>query len=649
MKKLLLLLLLFAQMLSAQVDSLAQALQHAGSDIERADLLNTLADQSRNNPVQMRTYTDQAITLSRKIQYRLAEASAFQNLGNVEIISGNYLLAMRAFDKALSIFSGISAQNPDESRRIKAGKARALGSMGVVFSEQSNYAKALPFYFKALRLYAELNDDSRLSGLYNNIGVAYQSQGELSRALEFFLKCLKVQEAKNDSSAGIILTNIGNVYLAQNNTSQAYNYYLEAGRIFARFPDARGEGELYNNMGLLFAKKGSMAEAFGFYAKAEKAFTAISDQFGIADTYYYKGKLFLQQGNYKEALVQFQQSLALAKSLGITEQVRNAEENISRIYEKTGDAAMALRHYKAFKQASDSLVNIGNIRNSLRDEMNFEFEKKEVSQKKEQEKQLAIFKEAGRRHRQELWFTALLALLVFGIGFLVYNRIQLKKTLTLQKELAEYEQKALHLQMNPHFVFNCLGSISSFIVQNGTDSAIRYLSKFSKLMRLTLEYSKEPLIPIDKEMESLQNYLELEQLRFNHRFDFSITKTERVEDDVALPPLLLQPFVENAIMHGIIPKGVNGLVAITFDVDGKSLLCTISDDGIGFLKSQQLKEKSVVVHKSMALDITRKRLEMMRAITDLPAEVKMEELTENEAVTGTKITLTLPLQYMPVT
>src|SRR5690606_28233837 len=156
--------------------------------------------------------------------------------------------------------------------------------------------------------------------------------------------------------------------------------------------------------------------------------------------------------------------------------------------------------------------------------MNYEMERKAELQKIESEKKQAIYNEQVKRHNQQMFFVVLFILLMFGVVFLVSNRRQLKKTLTLQKELAEYEQKALHLQMNPHFVFNCLGSISSFIVQNGTDSAIKYLSKFSKLMRLTLEYSKESLIPIDKEIEGLQNYLELEQLRFNKLFDFSITK-----------------------------------------------------------------------------------------------------------------------------
>src|SRR5690606_37598601 len=181
-----------------------------------------------------------------------------------------------------------------------------------------------------------------------------------------------------------------------------------------------------------------------------------------------------------------------------------------KIYERKGNLSKSLEHFKAFSIAKDSLSNSENIRKSVQSEMNFEFEKRESIHKKEQEQKEILIQEQSKRHTLQLIFGSLFVILLVGLGFLFYNRNQLKKTLTLQKNLAEYEQKALHLQMNPHFVFNCLGSISSFIVQNGNDSAVKYLAKFSKLMRLTLEYSKESLIPVDKEIEGLQNYLELE-------------------------------------------------------------------------------------------------------------------------------------------
>jgi LytS/YehU family sensor histidine kinase len=281
------------------------------------------------------------------------------------------------------------------------------------------------------------------------------------------------------------------------------------------------------------------------------------------------------------------------------------------------------------------LRNDQNTKKFVRAEMNFEYQKKE-----------AVLLEKNKRQQQLILFSIVGALLLLGLIFVIYNRMQVKRRLTLQKEVAEYEQKALHLQMNPHFVFNCLGSISSFIVQNGIDSAIKYLSKFSKLMRLTLEYSKGSLIPIDKEIEGLQNYLELEQLRFNKKFDFSIQSSPEIEDDMALPPLLIQPFVENAILHGLVPKEGKGKINIRFEVQNNQLICTIVDDGIGFLKSKALKENSVTAHQSMALEITKKRLEMMEATTSQSASVSIEEITNNNnEVEGTKVIISLPIQY----
>jgi LytS/YehU family sensor histidine kinase len=161
-------------------------------------------------------------------------------------------------------------------------------------------------------------------------------------------------------------------------------------------------------------------------------------------------------------------------------------------------------------------------------------------------------------------------------------------------------------------------------------------------MRLTLEYSKEALIPIDKEIESLQNYLELEQLRFNNVFTFEIVKGADIEDDMAIPPLLLQPFVENAIIHGLVPKKQPGHISVSFQAEGDALVCRINDTGIGIDTSQQLKENLVNVHKSMALDITRKRLQMIKSYTGKPATVDISQGQSG----GTEAILTLPIQYM---
>ncbi len=645
--KLILFILFISLVANAQtktIDSLKNALNNSKNDIDKVQLLNEVANQYKtSNPKQMLDYANKALVLSRKIKHTTAEGNAYLNIGNANIILGNYPQALENFSKAQLIFES----QTDKNNEVKNGLAKAYGSIGIVFSEQSNYANALNYYLKSVKIYENLKEQAKVAKLYNNIGIVYKSQSSDFKALEYFVKAQKIQEKLKDVNIGITLTNIANCYLNQKNYDKAFEYYNQAKISFDLHPNPRALGEWYNNLGLFYKATNNSSKAIENWNLAIKTFQSIDDKFGISDTYIYLGQLNFEKGNNSEALLYANKSLNLSKEINVLEQIVLSEKLLSDIYSKKGDANQALEHYKLYSKANDSLINETNIRKSVEEEMTYEFEKREVLQKKELEKRELLLQEQSKRNKMQLFFAVLLALLLSGIGFLIYNRTQLKKTLTLQKELAEYEQKALHLQMNPHFVFNCLGSISSFIVQNGTDTAVKYLAKFSKLMRLTLEYSKESLIPIDKEIEGLQNYLELEQLRFNQKFDFSISKASDIEDDTALPPLLLQPFVENAIIHGLIPKKEKGLIAIKFSIRNENLVCTIEDNGIGFHKSQEIKESLVSVHKSMALDITKKRLEMMEVSTSQKANVEIEENKNNQGeILGTKVVLNLPLQYI---
>jgi len=630
---------------NTKTDSLLTVLSKTKNDIDKAQLLNAIADQYKtSDPKAMLVYAKKAYDLSQKMDYQLAKGNALLNLGNANIILGDYSKSLTYFTDARHVFENVSIDNNVERQK---GLAKALGSIGIVFSEQSNYAKALQYYLKSVTIYEKLKDEEKCAKLYNNIGIVYQSLSSYFKALAYFVKAQKIQEKLGDSNIGITYTNIANVYLKQNNSAKAYEYYTKAKSALDQHPNPRALGEWYNNVGLYFKAVKQPEKAIEHWNNAIQTFESIEDKFGVGDTYLLLGQLYFEQNKAQQAIVFAEKALASAKALKVLEQQVIAEKLLSDIYAQLNNSAQALLHFKAYSTAKDSLTNEENIRRTVEEEMAFDFEKREAIHQKEIEKRDLLLQEESKRNVMQLIFAAVFGLLLFGIAFLIYNRIQLKKNLTLQKELAEYEQKALHLQMNPHFVFNCLGSISSFIVQNGTDSAIKYLSKFSKLMRLTLEYSKESLIPIDKEIESLQNYLELEQLRFNNKFTFSIFKNEAIEDDMAIPPLLLQPFVENAIIHGVIPKKEIGSIAVRFALQNDSLLCTVEDNGIGFNESKAQKQHSVVAHKSMALDITRKRLEMIESTTKQKTEFSIEEIKNtNGEVIGTKVTLHLPVQYI---
>lgn len=630
------------------LDSLFNKLNTTTSATEKVKVLNAVAGEYvESDPATMMKYAKKALALSKENNLVQDEADSWFNIGNANVMLSHYTEALKSYTNSQVLYEELLRTTKESKKnKIKDGLARAYGSIGVVCSEQNNYAKALEYYFKALKLHEETNEEEYVSYAYNNIGIVYKEQKEYTKALEYFNKALWLQKKLGDNNSAITITNIGAIYLLRNEADKALESFGEAEKILAKHNDKRALAELYNNYGNYYMKVNKYDEAEKSYLKALKIFEETDEKYVASASLGYLGEVYALQKKDNEAIQYLQKSSKMAEEIGVLEQVKSSEKALSDIYEKRGDAAAALKHYKRYSVAKDKINNSENIKSIVREEMNYEFERKEALQKIEFEKKQVMFDEQAKRHKQQMFFTALFILLLFGIAFLIYNRYQLKKTLTLQRDLAEYEQKALHLQMNPHFVFNCLGSISSFIVQNGTDSAIKYLSKFSKLMRLTLEYSKESLIPIDKEIEGLQNYLELEQLRFNKMFDFSITKDPNIEDDMAMPPLLLQPFVENAILHGLVPKKARGTISIDFAIENDKLICTITDDGIGFTKSKQLKENSVTVHKSMALEITRKRLEVIQAVTSKASHVEIKELTDaNGEPIGTRIILHLPIQY----
>ena len=617
------------------IDSLKRVYKVTKIDTSKVGILNKLASKFKEiNPDSTAYYGKKALSLSTKLNYPFGQANAELNLGNASIITGNYTDAKSHFSKAKTIFESL-LDNQKENEIYIYGLARCYSSLGVIFSQEGNYFESLDNYQKGLQLYLKINHKSGISKSYNNIGVVYKSRGKTIKALEYFKKSFKIQEEIGEQTMPVTLTNIGVIYFENHKLPEAYSYYSKSEKLFKTIENKRGLALLQNYWGDYYSKTKSKDKAEAYYTKALNLYQSIQNKFGASLAMYNLGTLYFEQKKLAQALLVATQSLNYAKEIGILDQIYHSEKLISDIYFAQNQPALSLEHYKNYSIARDSLNTLESTQKFDRAEMDFEYQKKET-----------LFKEKNKREHLLLVFSIIGFLLLIGLILVLINRHQVKKRLTLQKEVAEYEQKALHLQMNPHFVFNCLGSISSFIVQNGTDSALKYLSKFSKLMRLTLEYSKDALIPIDKEIESLQNYLELEQLRFHDKFNFKIQSSDSVEFNMGLPPLLIQPFVENAILHGLVPKDGNGLIIIDFDVQNDQLVCTIWDDGIGITKSAAIKENSMKAHKSMALEITKKRLEIMEATISKSAQIEIKELEENNTVVGTKVTLRLPIQYI---
>ncbi len=251
----------------------------------------------------------------------------------------------------------------------------------------------------------------------------------------------------------------------------------------------------------------------------------------------------------------------------------------------------------------------------------------------------------NRHFSERPWFIALMtfaALLLTGAFVYAAVRRHQRKEVTRRRLLAA-EYKSLRLQMNPHFVFNALNSVQYFIVSNNTGAAKSYLLHFSKLMRTILEHSKRQSVPLGKELEGLRVYLKLEKMRFKEKFDFRISVPPAGEiDDYYIAPMLLQPLLENAILHGIMPKEGPGIVSLELALIPGGLRCTIIDNGIGRVRAAALQRERLATHNSTALRNIHERIALINEVGSNKYELSIQDLYEDSgAATGTKVELTI--------
>jgi ligand-binding sensor domain-containing protein len=259
------------------------------------------------------------------------------------------------------------------------------------------------------------------------------------------------------------------------------------------------------------------------------------------------------------------------------------------------------------------------------------------------------------------WLFRISAIIFIGVIFYGLLRWRMKQKFKMQLERSEretqvailkqkateLEMQALRAQMNPHFIFNSLNSINRFILQNNRAEASEYLTKFSKLVRLILQNSQASLIPLDSELESLELYLNLESLRFNYHFDYKISVPKDIDiSALQVPPLILQPYAENAIWHGLMHKEEKGQLDIEVSEEDDHLYFKITDNGIGREKATALASKSATKHKSMGLRITAHRIAIIQNSQTLESPVTINDLVNADGSSaGTEVTIKIPVIY----
>jgi len=339
---------------------------------------------------------------------------------------------------------------------------------------------------------------------------------------------------------------------------------------------------------------------------------------------------------------------------------------LQNLYQRLAELSAAKNDFRAaysFNQLSqqwkDSVLNESTFQKINELQTKYETEKKDKQISllaKESELQA---KEAQRQATLKQAFIGGLILVALLAGLIVYTSLQkLKNQKNITKkdnelrearfmhETATLEMKALRAQINPHFLFNCINSINLMIVDGEKENASQYLTKFSNLIRQILENTEKSTVSLQSEMVLLESYIQLEALRFKEKINYEISIDNRIaKEDTYLPSMVLQPFIENAIWHGLMHKGDDekGMIRILVTEKDETLLCTIEDNGVGREKAKELSEKSLLKSKSMGIKITEDRLRLLsnERLKELIHITDLKDVV-NKAL-GTRVEISIPI------
>lgn len=662
------------QDIQKKIDSLSILLdRHTSQDTVRVVLLNEIAySYYMTDPAKGLEKAKQAVTLAGKLNYTHGLAMGYSRMGINYWACGKDSLAMAANEKALLIYK-------------KSGDllsyAKALNNRALNYYALENYIVAIHDHEKALEIFRKLNHPEGIQNSYSNMGVVFLALNDYPRALEAFLNANRILPSANYPLQGSILNNIGLVYKNLKEYPKALSYQQQALKKYQALGDKQGIASTLANIASLYDFLQDAQKALSFYRQALKINTSIGNKQRIASDLTNIGILYQNSGNpglarhylqkaislYSEtsdnnnlseallALASLEKdgakdaaalrrvqdlqlaSLKAAKLGGSPLRQSEALEALSRTYEQSGETGPALKAFRRHISLRDSIFNKAKEQEILRKQLNFDFEQKELVTRAEIQRQKTIRKAAISGG------IGLVAALVFG--FVLYKRkrdaVTRKQEAENKATVAETELKVLRAQMNPHFIFNSLNAINDYISKNDKETAQQYLVEFAGLMRQALENSHLSEIPLADDLKFITQYLLVESRRLKNSFSFEVDVDPSIDtENTLIPPMLLQPFIENSIWHGIAPRqgGDKGLIKVIIKTDNDMLVCTVEDNGVGRIPVVKHNTKK---RKSLGLELTENRLAILNEKTKGSERLRVSENSNGE---GTKVELSFPLK-----
>ncbi len=571
-------------------------------------------------------YYNLAIPIQRELNENENLAKSYTNAGNSYHHIAQFQIAVKYYQHGLTLFEGLTHY---------FGQSLLLNNLGTVNQHLGNYSQAADYYFKALHLAEEKNDSTNIAMCYANIGTTFFDNNEFELSKNYLDKATQLYGLLNDS------TNLTNCYINLGNVAshtfqfgEALMHYNKAKEISMLQHNLLNKAFVIQSIAGVYLVQGQtkramdeLSECIALYEKTDNTKDLINCKTKLAEAY-------LQDHQYGYARTIALSTLQKARENGITRKIADSYLILSKIYKAEHNGQKAMEFLEKHYAVKDSLFTLAAEKSIHELNILYETEKKEqqiVQLLQEQQ----IEKLEANRKLTNIVILAVFLLFAAAGGFIIARQNKIRS----RERESVLNQKLLRAQMNPHFIFNSLNSINYFITGNKPLEAGNFLTRFAKLMRNILESSKYETISLAKEIEALTDYLELEKLRFQNKFNFFIEFSDDIDpEDFDIPPMLIQPFVENAIIHGLKQVPENGKIHIHFYLLPHDILVIqVTDNGVGI--NSTLKKES---HTSFAMDITRERLERMNKKRKTEIRLKVTDLN-HEGSQGTKVEISIPL------
>jgi tetratricopeptide (TPR) repeat protein len=596
--------------------------------------------------------------LEKSIDFIAQSMESLDALGNKRELSssltalGEIYMYHKQYDLAITNFKDALAASPSNKTKLLLGKTYVLHGefekAETTLSPLLDVKNMVPY--RRVELYEIMGDA--------NIGMSNPR-----RAQEFYQEGLRVAE-KNQISPKVIDLNskIADTYASENRVVEAEGFYQNSLSLSKRvaperlIQESERVADFYNQKNRyddeIQLRKKSLNELQQLpqsKVSVESRGVSVSDTITSQRINYKIANAYIAQDKLDEAIPYLEKSIVEANEEDDLIVQKDATRQLSEVYRNKGDFTKALESYQDYVAVVDSLYvrkeqelsqaarfnrEIANTQNrisSLEQERELNQSKYSLAVTEQQ-----LFEETSKRQKWII-YSLVFGILLTALTALLYYRSN------RQQKLANnlLALKSLRTQMNPHFIFNALNSVNNFIAKSDERSANRFLSEFSVLMRSVLENSEEDFIPLSKELELLELYVKLEHSRFSDKFDYSINIDEQVDVDAfQIPPMLLQPYIENAIWHGLRYKEEKGFLKINLKQLTNTLLeITIMDNGIGRKKSAELKTSNQKKQKSKGMGNIKKRIQILNNMYKNKVDVSIANLNDDQ--TGTKVTLKL--------